>query len=630
MNNTTFPYLFLTLFTVQITLAQPADGQTKPEIKTEQVEKNSAKPVSSLKPTPDTSVAKKNQKKETKENTKSEVPPSVTSPPPLPLSENTSSVIQPETLTSKPLTPDTNTVTEVPTDPATTIASNTPEISPKTTQDAPKPRQVVAVAFDQASANGFRQAFFYPFVNVGEIPVSENYLNDNIIDLPNPIPPHWQVVSVNRETLINECHAQGKLEAIDWTQIPHQKSLIPSALETCGIGYTITGTVLAYSIAHKYGTPPFNWEALFNTDRYPGRRALPKQARSNLEIALLADGVPNDQIYTLLATPLGVKRALAKLETIKDYIVWWDDLETAKELLLNGDVAMLVGSDGAIFADEGFDNIGVVRDQVIYRMHYFAIPKKAPEPNLAYSFISFATQLEQQLNFSKIIPYGPANKDAERLLPEVLQNKITNFPLNLRNGILEDAEFYAKHGEKMKVTFQEWLDVVSPQSTRLNVKKQYNNENLQTDSNPLVPAETAVDTIVIDNSAIDQNQPNIIDNATIDNNTLNRNQPAVIDNATLDQNQPAVIDNTMINNNSNNQSQSDVIDNTTIDNNSLNQNQPTVIDNTMINNSSPNQNQPSIPQAVQSEPVSVDQIAEQVRQNKAKQNNPTTPPVPQK
>lgn len=66
---------------------------------------------------------------------------------------------------------------------------------------------------------------------------------------------------------------------------------------------------------------------LFDRDRFPGSRALRCTPRVNLERAPLADGVPADQLYAVLATEAGVDRALAKLDTNRESIVWWDGSE---------------------------------------------------------------------------------------------------------------------------------------------------------------------------------------------------------------------------------------------------------------------------------------------------------------
>ena len=49
-----------------------------------------------------------------------------------------------------------------------------------------------------------------------------------------------------------------------------------------------------------------------------------KLGKAMLEMALMGDGVPAAEVYDLLGTEEGVKRAFAKLDTIKDHVVWWE------------------------------------------------------------------------------------------------------------------------------------------------------------------------------------------------------------------------------------------------------------------------------------------------------------------
>ena len=61
----------------------------------------------------------------------------------------------------------------------------------------------------------------------------------------------------------------------------------------------------------------------FNLDAFPGKRGLRKSPKANLEMALAADGVASADIYEVLGTDEGVDRAFAKLDTIKDSVIWW-------------------------------------------------------------------------------------------------------------------------------------------------------------------------------------------------------------------------------------------------------------------------------------------------------------------
>ena len=62
----------------------------------------------------------------------------------------------------------------------------------------------------------------------------------------------------------------------------------------------------------------------FDLRTFPGRRGMRRVPQVNLEFALIADGVPLDQVYAVLDTPEGLNRAFRKLDTIKDQVIWWE------------------------------------------------------------------------------------------------------------------------------------------------------------------------------------------------------------------------------------------------------------------------------------------------------------------
>ena len=64
----------------------------------------------------------------------------------------------------------------------------------------------------------------------------------------------------------------------------------------------------------------------------------------------MADGVPPAEVYDVLGTPEGVDRAFAKLDTIKDDMVWWEAGAQPPQLLADGEVAMTTAFNGRIFA----------------------------------------------------------------------------------------------------------------------------------------------------------------------------------------------------------------------------------------------------------------------------------------
>src|SRR5690554_1645509 len=130
----------------------------------------------------------------------------------------------------------------------------------------------------------------------------------------------WDVVDIETIDLERAC-AEGLLEVIPRDSLkpapdgtPAEKDFIPEALENeCGVGEIVWSTVFAYNHDTLTGDKPQTMQDFFDLQKFPGKRALRKRPQVNLEWALLADGVPADQVYEKLATPEGQDRAFAKL-----------------------------------------------------------------------------------------------------------------------------------------------------------------------------------------------------------------------------------------------------------------------------------------------------------------------------
>ncbi len=168
----------------------------------------------------------------------------------------------------------------------------------------------------------------------------------------------YGVVDLEGPELIQGCE-EGILQRLDSVTLlpgadgtPAADDYFPGMLRPCGIGSVISATLLVYreDVFGESGARPSTVADLFDLERFPGSRALRRTPRVNLEWALLADGVPAGGIYAALDTDAGLDRAFAKLDTIRDSIVWWDEGEEPFELLATYRVAMASAFNGRVFA----------------------------------------------------------------------------------------------------------------------------------------------------------------------------------------------------------------------------------------------------------------------------------------
>ena len=119
-----------------------------------------------------------------------------------------------------------------------------------------------------------------------------------------------------------------------------QEDYYPDMLSECAVGLIFYSTVFAYNSELIGGTHPQTLDDFFDMERFPGRRGMRRTPAVNLEFALMADGVPAEEVYSVLDTEEGLDRAFRKLEIIKDQTVWWEVGAQPPQMLADGEVLM--------------------------------------------------------------------------------------------------------------------------------------------------------------------------------------------------------------------------------------------------------------------------------------------------
>ncbi|NRF69705.1 ABC transporter substrate-binding protein [Aquincola sp. S2] len=277
----------------------------------------------------------------------------------------------------------------------------------------------------------------------------------------------WDVIEVESTELALGC-AEGLFERIDRTKLAHGSLMLPGSVHDCGVGAFVWSTVLAYD-GSKLKRAPATWADFWDVARFPGKRALRKGARYNLEFALMADGVHRRDVYAVLATEAGQARALAKLETLRPHIVWWESGAQPPQWLAAGEVVMASAFNGRIGAarQAGATQMEIVWNDAIYELDYWAIVKGTKRRAEALAFIDHATSPEAQLAFSRAIPYGPTHFHAILKYEEgrkpvagnahgalidlsMTASDLPSAPANLRRALPFSAAFWSQRGAALE------------------------------------------------------------------------------------------------------------------------------------------------------------------------------------
>jgi putative spermidine/putrescine transport system substrate-binding protein len=247
--------------------------------------------------------------------------------------------------------------------------------------------------------------------------------------------------------------AKGCLEKIDYSVVD-VSNFYPNLYSDYCVGSDVFATVMSWN-TDKYGEPgsagaPKSWADFWDVKKFPGTRAY----RANnvdgvLEPALMADGVPAAKVYEVLSTKAGMMRAINKIRELKPHIaVFWGSGAQQAQLMKDAEVDMSTGWNGR------FDNakkdgakVGYTFNQALLDYDCFAMPKGAPNKDMAMKFLAEISKAEYQANLPYHITYGPTNQKAYEVTtaPKELIESLPSHPKNVPMMLPVSLDFYAKH-----------------------------------------------------------------------------------------------------------------------------------------------------------------------------------------
>ena len=274
-----------------------------------------------------------------------------------------------------------------------------------------KGRQLVVTTWGGSTADAFRAAYFNDF--------SKNFGVEIIGDSPPGDARIKAMVDAGNVTIdvadkgthaVHGLGTAGLLEEIDYSVVD-ATGVPESSVGKYGVGNYSWTQLLAFRTDVYKDDQPDDVTALFDVDRFPGLRGMRDDPVMNLVYALLADGVPASQIYPLTEDKLS--RAYAKLDSIKDNVLWWSSGAQTQQLLAANEVSMIGMWNGRVdkLLAEGLP-IGVTWKGTQFATDSWIVPKGAPNKDVAMLFIAWYVLAENNAKFSDHITYGPVNRDA--------------------------------------------------------------------------------------------------------------------------------------------------------------------------------------------------------------------------
>jgi putative spermidine/putrescine transport system substrate-binding protein len=325
------------------------------------------------------------------------------------------------------------------------------------TNSSPKPHLVVVSYGGGTYQQSHISAFIEPFrksrgVDMESVVWGAEY--GKLQDMVRSGKVPWDVVEVTAAQF-----TRGKRDSLyqPLTKFVPQDTFMPiegsPGPEQFGVPNVYWSTVLAFNKTAFVGKKPTTWRDFWDTQAFPGPRALYDNPRGTLEFALLAAGVPKEKLY-----PLDVDRAFAMLDRIRPHVrLWWTDGTQPVNALLTGTVAMSAAWSGRIFASEqARKEISYTWNGAGHELDYWVIPKGSERTDLATEFILFASTPDPMARQAEATGYGPANKFAVMRVSDQIRSDLPTAPQNWAVSFVIDSNWWAQHETEVTQRWVRW------------------------------------------------------------------------------------------------------------------------------------------------------------------------------
>lgn len=320
--------------------------------------------------------------------------------------------------------------------------------------------EVVVVGWGGVWQDAYRKALFEPFMKETGIKIVEEEFGGEYAKMTSQIEAGkitWDLAAFESPQVIQGCD-EGAFVKLDWDSLGGRDKQIDYAAHDCGIASDIWATVMAYD-GDKIKDGPKSWADFWNVEKWPGKRGAYKDARIMIEIALMADGVPKEDIYKVLKEPGGFDRAFKKLDELKPHILWAESAADGMQRLLAGDVAMNVNFNARVTgaAKENKRNLVIGWDSGFWvGTDYWVQIANGPNGEAAKKLLAFYARPETQAELVKHLSYGVPTKAAYELMAQEIKDGLPTSPDKAAKAAVYSDEFWVENQAGATERFNVW------------------------------------------------------------------------------------------------------------------------------------------------------------------------------
>ncbi len=251
----------------------------------------------------------------------------------------------------------------------------------------------------------------------------------------------------------------GALEPMPYKEFTYTDpdDIDPSVRLKYQVGSFVYAFVLGFNTtAYAVGKEPKSWAEFWDIKAFPGTRTLADMASGapNLEIALIADGVPMDKVY-----PIDIERAFKSMSRIKPAVPkFWDTGALSAQMLADKEAAMgVIWSTRVQVAADGGAPLAAQWNQNQILAQAYGLTKGTRNTAAGVKFIDYSLSPEVQARWLRAYKAIPVNQKAYPQTAPQLLDPATRLPWTKSKGFRNDIAWWADNRAKVSDYWSKWV-----------------------------------------------------------------------------------------------------------------------------------------------------------------------------
>lgn len=241
--------------------------------------------------------------------------------------------------------------------------------------------------------------------------------------------------------------AEGLIEPIDWAKV-NPDPMFDEAKNPYGFGQSYYSTIMAWRSDAK---APANFVDFFDTDRFPGKRALADYPDYTLAFAAMGDGATVEEVQK----GIDLDRAFKTLRRIKKDVIWWQSGAQPAQLLKDNEAQYAIAWSGRVVGQEG---VSSTFNQGMLDISWFVAAKGMSDEqrDLLYTWFHELTVAEKQLCMVKLIPYPGPSPKLEGMVDPATAKMFPTYADNKKVEWLINGQWWFDHAAEIEKRWNEF------------------------------------------------------------------------------------------------------------------------------------------------------------------------------